>query len=684
MKHVSCGGAHTLVCSAAGDIFSSGSNSCGQLGLGHQGDRDTFQCVSLEDTTDAANVSAVAIASATSCKNVSILPLKFAFVHAGEEFSAFISRNKHVYTCGMGIAGSLGHGTFENLNIPTEIRNLSHIEMLAASGQSQLYAINSTGDVYSWGSPDYSPSDLIGAMGLTADRTSSGEGQRTVAEPMRISIMSKRKQISQFVCGRKHNLVVVNGAYGPNCYILKGLNVANTSMMDDEDAEIEESGYKERLVDLMGQTVGKAVAGAGEGKEEEEEEEKDEGLSPVKSFDKERGGAGSNSPSKQRLHLLFLPVTQLEAGRRLSFTIQSRDISHRKLETPGAVFQASITHDSLDYERKLEKQGLELVHSVDIDDNLDGQYSGVVMLKLAGTYRLNVTLDGLAIQGSPFELSVNATNLSPQRCFCWFGAFAVTSSGGKALPVDDSGEVNLLDDDKKEEGWTGDHIAAAYADTIVFTVSSRDKFGNKCSATDHAVVVKAEHVGVMGEAAPSISLHAERTPTAEAETESESWSGSSLGLFPCGFDTRKCKESCFYLLHVAIDYFGESRAVEGSPFKLALGKQRPKRQEKEVEIEVAQEDEEGGMTVQVSKAHTTIKAADDSALGRSLAGQEAEDDQAEQFLQELTRAELTQRRAEEALKKHRAAIKAKKERERTAKKAKRTGGGFVIEYSKDV
>ena len=107
-----------------------------------------------------------------------------------------------------------------------------------------------------------------------------------------------------------------------------------------------------------------------------------------------------------------------------------------------------------------------------------------------------------------------------------------------------------------------------------------------------------------------------------------------------------------------------------------------------MEIEVApmvvQEDEEGGMTVQVSKAHTTIKAADDSALGRSLAGQEAEDDQAEQFLQELTRAELTQRRAEEALKKHRAAIKAKRERERTAKRAKRTGGGFVIEYSKDV
>ena len=61
-----------------------------------------------------------------------------------------------------------------------------------------------------------------------------------------------------------------------------------------------------------------------------------------------------------------------------------------------------------------------------------------------------------------------------------------------------------------------------------------------------------------------------------------------------------------------------------------------------------------------------------------------EEDQTEHFFQGLTRNELVQRRAEEALKKHRAAVKAKKERDRAAKKARRTGGGFVIEYSKDV
>ena len=61
--------------------------------------------------------------------------------------------------------------------------------------------------------------------------------QRKFTEPMRVSILSKRKQISQFVCGRKHNLVVINGPYGPNCSIVKGLNVSNTSLTEIEDKE---------------------------------------------------------------------------------------------------------------------------------------------------------------------------------------------------------------------------------------------------------------------------------------------------------------------------------------------------------------------------------------------------------------------------------------------------------------
>ena len=205
VKHVSCGGAHTLVCSEEGEIFTAGSNSCGQLGLGHQGDRDSFQCISLEDNTDAANVSAVAIASATSCKNVSIIPLRFSFVHAGEEFSAFISRNKHVYTCGMGMGGSLGHGNLDDVNVPKEVSHLSHVEMLAASGQSQVYALNDAGEVYTWGKPSGAGSELD----LLRSTGGGEQGATNIAEPKRVSIMSKRKQISQFVCGRKHNLVVI-------------------------------------------------------------------------------------------------------------------------------------------------------------------------------------------------------------------------------------------------------------------------------------------------------------------------------------------------------------------------------------------------------------------------------------------------------------------------------------------
>ena len=141
-----------------------------------------------------------------------------------------------------------------------------------------------------------------------------------------------------------------------------------------------------------------------------------------------------------------------------------------------------LSHDSLDYERKLVQQGLELIHDIPIDDNLDGQYSGAVVLKLSGTYRLNITLDGLEIQGSPFELHVNATNSEPTSLFLLVWRLR-WEEGGIHPAVQGFG--GLLQEDEVE-GWSGDYITAAQGDVIAFTVSCRDKYGNKCSATDHA------------------------------------------------------------------------------------------------------------------------------------------------------------------------------------------------------
>lgn len=666
VKHISCGGGHTLVCTAQGNIFTCGSNSCGQLGTGTLTDSEIFQLVSLDDRSDAANVTAVAIASATSVVNVSIIPLKFAYVHAGEEFSAFISRTKHVYTCGLGISGSLGHGNFENLNVPAQIKSLSFIESLCASGQSEVFAVKSTGEVYCWGGrggleglPGFSMGAEAGAHAINPDGNNAEGCGGNSATPMRVSILSKRKSIRQFVCGRKHNMVVVSGAYGPNCHVIKGLVASNEQeyATTGVDAAAEAKGReRNRLCRLL---AGNEVD------------------SPIQDGDTKDSAAVGAEMTGVEVHrpvldLAFKPLTSVEAGKKISFLLQSRDVQNSLMETPGAVFLSSLTHlDSLDYELRLNRQGLELAHDVYIDDNLDGQYSGSCRLYLTGSYNLAITLDGLPISGSPFELNVYSGCLHPSRCFCWFGPFAVRSS---AIA-------------ETKDGY-GEALECFHGISLVFTVSARDKYGNKCDATDFSVLVRAEYVEPWlsdDELALDTRAHdegvtnggKEEKPISGKVTATQSFDGSSLGLFPCAVDTRSFHPKSRYLLHVAIDNFHGTQVVQGSPFALTVKGER----EKEMEQESVPRREEDEKVEEKADEDAKTQAV---ALVASLKSVEKERErEEEEFVKDLTSQEKTQRRAEEAFKKFKAETKARRERERAAKKAKRTGGGFIIQYSKD-
>lgn len=57
--HVACGKGHTLVSTECGKLFSFGSNSDGQLGLGDLNDRLTPQMVNIDDLGDE-HIAAVA------------------------------------------------------------------------------------------------------------------------------------------------------------------------------------------------------------------------------------------------------------------------------------------------------------------------------------------------------------------------------------------------------------------------------------------------------------------------------------------------------------------------------------------------------------------------------------------------------------------------------------------------
>ena len=87
INFISCGAAHSLVVLNNGEVFATGANNCGQLGLGHTNDIRSFTKIGLKDIS--------------ICK-------------CGEEYSIAVSIHCVVYSFGMvylglGIAGQLGY-----------------------------------------------------------------------------------------------------------------------------------------------------------------------------------------------------------------------------------------------------------------------------------------------------------------------------------------------------------------------------------------------------------------------------------------------------------------------------------------------------------------------------------------------------------------------------------------------
>ena len=100
--HISCGGAHTAVVDALGRLYTAGSNTCGQLGLGNFND----SCAHFSQVTSF--VLDVPIEANRAYDTVKIydenkkLPL-CAYVCCGEEFTVVITQDHFVFTVGLGL-----------------------------------------------------------------------------------------------------------------------------------------------------------------------------------------------------------------------------------------------------------------------------------------------------------------------------------------------------------------------------------------------------------------------------------------------------------------------------------------------------------------------------------------------------------------------------------------------------
>ena len=123
---ISCGDYHTLVVTSNGEIYSSGRNYYGQLGIGTTSNYESTP-VNVDSTYN------------------------FVKVVAGGSFSLALTDDGHVLAWGLNYTGQLGDGTTTDRNSPVLVNGLTDVIDISA-GLDFSVALKSDGTVWSWGS----------------------------------------------------------------------------------------------------------------------------------------------------------------------------------------------------------------------------------------------------------------------------------------------------------------------------------------------------------------------------------------------------------------------------------------------------------------------------------------------------------------------------------------------------
>jgi alpha-tubulin suppressor-like RCC1 family protein len=120
VKEIAAGNMHSLYVTTSGDLYAMGSNTYGQLGDGTTTDRATPVLI-------ASDVAAVA---------------------AGYDHSLFIKTNGDLYAMGINLYGQLGDGT--KANRATPVRIATNVAAISADYDQSLY-VTTSGDLYTVG-----------------------------------------------------------------------------------------------------------------------------------------------------------------------------------------------------------------------------------------------------------------------------------------------------------------------------------------------------------------------------------------------------------------------------------------------------------------------------------------------------------------------------------------------------
>ncbi|KAL4561348.1 hypothetical protein LXL04_033513 [Taraxacum kok-saghyz] len=156
LREIACGGAHTLFLTDAGNVYASGLNDCGQLGVS---DGRGYTIDPLE---------------------VSGLPNNIVKVSAGYYHSSAITESGELYMWGKNSSGQLGLGKKAGkvIPVPSKVEFLNGVPIkMAALGSDHSISVTETGEVLSWGGGESGrlghghKSSLLGFLSSTSEYT---------------------------------------------------------------------------------------------------------------------------------------------------------------------------------------------------------------------------------------------------------------------------------------------------------------------------------------------------------------------------------------------------------------------------------------------------------------------------------------------------------------------------------
>ncbi|KAL0272513.1 UNVERIFIED_CONTAM: hypothetical protein PYX00_005450 [Menopon gallinae] len=183
---IACGANHSFAVSKSGAIYGWGKNDYGQLGLNDEVDR----------------------LYPTQLKTLRSIRVKY--IACGEDFSAFLSADGGVFTCGAGQYGQLGHGSTSNEILPRKVMELmgSTVTQISCGRRHTLALVPSRGRVYAFG---------LGGAGQLGTRMNSNSTTPQVVmgpwvSPSGVSVITEKKKVEN---------VLVTNIYsgGDQCFV---------------------------------------------------------------------------------------------------------------------------------------------------------------------------------------------------------------------------------------------------------------------------------------------------------------------------------------------------------------------------------------------------------------------------------------------------------------------------------